>query len=197
MRRFFGNSRGDEMNMLFDFQLSANLWLGFARHRAEPVARALRSRQEIPSGCQYAVFLRHHDELNLEELSEAECQEIYAAFAPDEDMRAYDRGVCRRLLPMLGDEARAKLAFSLLFSLPGTPVLLYGDEIGLGDDLPRPGRQSVRVPMQWTDSPGEASPALTNHASRASPRMGRTATTNATSAGSVTNRARSSTRCAT
>src|SRR4029453_15795465 len=90
------------------------------------------------------------DELTLDKLSEAERAEVFAAFAPEERMRIYGRGIRRRLPSMLGgDQRRVELAYSLLFTLPGTPALLYGEEIGLGDDLSVPGRGSVRVAMQW------------------------------------------------
>ncbi len=95
--------------------------------------------------------MRNHDELTLDQLSESERQEVFDAFGPEEDMQLYGRGLRRRLPPMLdGDQARMRLVYSLLFSLPGTPVLFYGEEIGMGENLDVPGRMSVRTPMQWT-----------------------------------------------
>ena len=146
---YFGD--GDELTMLFNFALNNYLWLAFARGEAEPIVRLLRQLPALPEGGQWATFLRNLDEVDLERLSEEEREEVYAAFAPEEDMRIFGRGVRRRLAPMLGgDQARLELAFSLLFTLPGTPVLVYGDEIGMGEDLSRDGRSAVRIPMQWT-----------------------------------------------
>lgn len=152
-RAFFGD--GHEAHLLFDFATQASIWLALARGRAEPVARSLRGRPDIPPPCQYAVFARHHDELTLEKvLSDDERDEVWAAFAPDQNARIYDRGIRRRLAPLLdGDPRRVRLALSLVMALPGTPILLYGDEIGLGDNLELPGRLAVRTPMQWSDRP--------------------------------------------
>jgi maltose alpha-D-glucosyltransferase/alpha-amylase len=149
---YFGD--GDELNMLFNFLLDNYLFLAFARQEAEPIDRALRLLPDKPAVGQWANFLRNLDELDLERLSDDERQEVYAEFAPDPDMRIYRRGIRRRLAPMLGnDRRRLELAYSLLFTLPGTPVIPYGDEIGMGDDLSRPERGSVRAPMQWSDEP--------------------------------------------
>ena len=146
---YFGD--GDEMHLLYNFLLNNYLFLAFAREAAEPVARALKLLPEKPSVGQWANFLRNLDELDLERLSDEERQEVYDAFAPDMEMQVYNRGIRRRLAPMLGgDRRRIELAYSLLFSLPGTPVLVYGDEIGMGEDLSLPERWSVRTPMQWS-----------------------------------------------
>ena len=97
------------------------------------------------------TFVRNHDELDLERLSEREREEVYKAFAPREDMRIYGRGIRRRLAPMLkNNRKQMELVYSLMFSLPGTPVIRYGDEIGMGDDLSLPERNSVRTAMQWS-----------------------------------------------
>ncbi|SDE18349.1 alpha-amylase family protein [Limimaricola pyoseonensis] len=142
----------ERMHLILDFPLNQALWLGFARGQAEPVIRALGTRPEGPPvQAQWATFLRNHDELSLDKLSEAERQEVFDAFGPEEDMQLYGRGLRRRLAPMLGDTDRVALAQSLLFALPGTPVMWYGDEIGMGEDLSQPERDAVRTPMQWAD----------------------------------------------
>ena len=95
--------------------------------------------------------MRNHDELTLDKLSADERQEVFDAFGPEKDMQLYDRGLRRRLPPMLeGDPRRVRMVYSLLFSLPGTPVLFYGEEIGMGENLAAEGRLAVRTPMQWT-----------------------------------------------
>ena len=98
--------------------------------------------------------MRNHDELTLDKLSDDERQEVFAAFGPEQDMQLYGRGLRRRLPPMLdGDQRRIRMVYSLLFSLPGTPVLFYGEEIGMGENLDIEGRMRVRSPMQWSDEP--------------------------------------------
>jgi glycosidase len=147
---YFGDD--DELQLLFDFPLMQSLYLALARHDARPLRTAIERRPPIPEDCQWAIFARNHDELTLDQLSDDERQEVFDAFGPDEDMQLYGRGLRRRLPPMLGrDPARLRLVYSLLFSLPGTPVLFYGEEIGMGENLDVPGRFSVRTPMQWSD----------------------------------------------
>ncbi len=108
---------------------------------------------------QWANFLRNHDELTLDKLTDAERQEVFEAFAPDERQRVFGRGITRRLPPMLeGDPRRIRMAYSLLFTLPGTPVLFYGEEIGMGENIAVEGRQAVRTPMQWSADRNGASP---------------------------------------
>jgi glycosidase len=102
-----------------------------------------------PHDSGWATFLRNHDELTLDKLAPKERDEVFAAFAPDEDMRIYGHGIRRRVASMLGDGARARMAWSLTLSLPGTPVLLYGDEIGMVEDLRIEGRYAVRRPLDW------------------------------------------------
>jgi maltose alpha-D-glucosyltransferase/alpha-amylase len=141
--------------MLFDFLLNPRLWLALARGEAEPVAEALRSAPKLPDAAQRASFLRNHDELDLSRLTKPQQQEVFRAFAPRADMRLFGRGIRRRLAPMLGgDLRRIKLAYSLQFTMPGTPVLRYGEEIGMGEDLSLRERDALRTPMQWDGSTG-------------------------------------------
>jgi maltose alpha-D-glucosyltransferase/alpha-amylase len=154
IEKFFGE-RGNQMHMLFSFITNQALYLSFVRHDATPVADALRSLPPIPPESQWANFIKNHDEASLDKLSDAEREEVFAAFAPKQSMRLFDRGIRRRFPPMVGgDRRRMELAYSLLYSLPGTPVLFYGEEIGLGDNLAMAERESVRLPMQWSNRPG-------------------------------------------
>ncbi|MBW3558058.1 MAG: alpha-amylase family protein, partial [Actinobacteria bacterium] len=135
LRAFFGDAHGDELHMLFNFPVMQAMYLALARRDARPLAKALRQLPEIPEACQWATFVRNHDELTLDQLSENERAEVFAAFGPDEGMQLFGRGLRRRLPPMLdGDQRRVRLVYSLLFSLPGTPVLFYGEEIGMGEN---------------------------------------------------------------
>ena len=148
---FFGGPDGDGLNMQFDFIGMQATYLSMARGEAGPIADALRQRPELDLTSQWANFVRNHDELTLDKLSTSERREVFDAFGPDPDMQLYDRGLRRRLPPMVGgDERRLRLAYSLMFSLPGTPVLFYGEEIGMAENLDIPGRLAVRTPMQWT-----------------------------------------------
>ncbi|WP_068837608.1 alpha-amylase family protein [Pontibacter akesuensis] len=141
----------DRMHMMFNFLLNQHVFLALAQKKGIPIAKGLRMLPPKDDDLQWLNFLRHHDELNLEDLEEPETQEVFDVFAPDKDMRIFGRGIRRRLAPILGgDRRRIELAYSLLFSLPGTPVIQYGAEIGMGDDLSLEGRKSVRTPMQWT-----------------------------------------------
>ncbi len=145
---FAGDSR---MHMLFNFLLNQHLILGLARERAEPIRNSMQEIPSIPPNGQWANFLRNHDELNLDRLTDKERQEVFEKFAPEERMRIFGRGIRRRLPPMLkGKRAKIEMAYSLMFSMPGTPVLRYGEEIGMGDDLSLSGRTAIRTPMQWT-----------------------------------------------
>ena len=155
---YFGGRAFDadeRMHLIFDFPLNQALYLALVRGRAEPIAEGLRSRPaEASVQAQWANFVRNHDELSLDKLTGPEREEVFAALAPEEGMRIYDRGIRRRLAPMLGgDEAKLALMHSLLFALPGTPVMWYGDEIGMGEDLSLPERNAVRTPMQWSSAP--------------------------------------------
>ncbi|MEN3304178.1 MAG: maltose alpha-D-glucosyltransferase / alpha-amylase [Micromonosporaceae bacterium] len=145
----------NRLQMLFDFLLNDAMILALARRRAEPVVEALRNSPRMPPGAQWATFLRNHDEIDLSRLTAAQRVEVFEQFGPDPEMRIYDRGIRRRLAPMLGgDRRRIELAYSLQFTLRGTPVLRYGEEIGMGDDLSAPGRDAIRTPMQWSGNPG-------------------------------------------
>ncbi len=153
-RDFFGGDDGDELTMLFDFIGMQAMYLSLARADAAPLVTALTARPYVDPDSQWATFVRNHDELTLDKLSEDERQEVFAAFGPEERMQVYGRGLRRRLPPMLdGDPRRVRMVYSLLFSLPGTPVLFYGEEIGMGEDLSAEGRLAVRTPMQWTAGP--------------------------------------------
>ena len=150
---YFGRY-GNELHMLLNFILNQALCLSLAREDAQPLAEHLRNLPNTPFTCQYANFTRSADELSLDRLSAKERADVFAAFAPEERMRLYGRGIRRRLPSMLGgDGRRLELAYSLLFSLPDTPVLLYGEEIGMGEDLEVPSRASVRTAMQWSHEP--------------------------------------------
>jgi len=149
---YFGT--GQRMALVLDFWLNNHVFLALARKQAEPLRCAIARRPSSPDNAGYAVWLRNHDELDLERLTQEERDEVMRVFAPQEHMRVYGRGIRRRLAPMLdGDVRRQALAQALLLSLPGTPIVRYGEEIGMGDDLDLPERLSVRTPMQWS---GEA-----------------------------------------
>lgn len=142
---------GRRLTWLLDFWLNNHAFLAFARGSAKPLVDAVEGRSAAPGDCSYAGWLRNHDQLDLDQLEPAERAEVLAAFAPDPDMRVYGHGIRRRLAPMFdGDPRRQAMAKALLFSLPGVPILRYGDEIGMGEDLSRPERLSVRTPMQWS-----------------------------------------------
>ena len=147
--KFFGN--GDQVQMLLNFYLNNHIFLALARKEATPVERALEKLPQTSIKEQMGIFIRNHDELDLERLTDQERNDVYSAFAPEENMRIYGRGIRRRLAPMLHNDRKCiELVYSLLFSLPGTPVLRYGDELGMGDDLSLPERNSVRTAMQWS-----------------------------------------------
>jgi maltose alpha-D-glucosyltransferase/alpha-amylase len=154
--QYFGDAGGsaNRIHMLFDFMLNGRLVLALARQDPEPIAEALRETPALPAGGQWATFLRNHDEIDLSRLTNEQRSQVYEQFGPDEDMRLYNRGIRRRLAPMLGnDRRRLELAYALQFALRGTPVLRYGEEIGMGEDLSLPGRQAIRTPMQWSNLP--------------------------------------------
>lgn len=147
---FFGDN--DELHLLFNFVLNNYLFLSLAREEATPIHKGLTQLPNRSVLGQWANFLRNLDELDLERLTDDERQAVFERFAPEETMKIFGRGIRRRLAPMLeGNRRRMEMAFSLLFSLPGTPVFVYGDEIGMGEDLTQEGRDAVRAPMQWSD----------------------------------------------
>jgi maltose alpha-D-glucosyltransferase/alpha-amylase len=144
----------DRSHMLFSFLLNARLWLALARQQAEPIIESLTNLPALQDMAQWATFLRNHDELDLSRLTDQQRADVFRSFAPKVDMQLYGRGIRRRLAPMLGGDRRhIELAYSLQFAMPGTPVIRYGEEIGMGEDLTLPGRDSLRTPMQWDDRP--------------------------------------------
>jgi maltose alpha-D-glucosyltransferase/alpha-amylase len=149
--QYFANGNG--VHMMFNFWVNQHLFASLATEDARPMAEALRQTQSLPEGAQWANFLRNHDELDLGHLDDDVRQAVFREFGPEPSMQLYDRGIRRRLAPMLGDRRRIELAYSLLFSLPGTPVLRYGDEIGMGDNLRLRERMAIRTPMQWSAEP--------------------------------------------
>jgi maltose alpha-D-glucosyltransferase/alpha-amylase len=148
---YFAN--GDGLHMMFNFWVNQHLFGGLATQDARLVRDALEATRRIPPGAQWAHFLRNHDELDLGRLPARLRKEVFAQFGPDESMQLYGRGLRRRLAPMLGGRDRLELAYSLLFSLPGAPVLRYGEEIGMGENLRLKERDAIRTPMQWSDDP--------------------------------------------
>jgi maltose alpha-D-glucosyltransferase / alpha-amylase len=148
---YFGEE-GDRLQMMLNFPVNQRLFYALATGDVGPLTWALQqTASRKPPAAQWVHFLRSHDELDLGRLSPEQRSEVFKAFAPDKHMQLYDRGIRRRLAPMLGnDRRRLELAFSLLFSLPGTPMMQYGDEIGMGDDLTLDERDCARTPMQWT-----------------------------------------------
>lgn len=150
---YFGDEEGDELDMQFNFPVMQATYLSLAREDARPLIEALEATPPIPPDCQWANFARNHDELTLDKLSDEERDEVFQAFGPDPEMQLFGRGLRRRLPPMLGgDQQRIRLVYSLVFTLPGTPVLFYGEEIGMGENLEIKGRLSVRSPMQWSSA---------------------------------------------
>jgi maltose alpha-D-glucosyltransferase/alpha-amylase len=146
---YFGN--GDECNMSFHFPLMPRLYLALERSSRLPVIDILEQTPPIPDSAQWAIFLRNHDELSLEMVSEEERDLMWRSYSPDRRARL-NLGIRRRLAPLLeNDRRRIELLMSLLLSLPGTPVLYYGDEIGMGDNIFLADRDGVRTPMQWSN----------------------------------------------
>lgn len=148
--QYFGEL-GDRLQMMLNFPVNQRLFYALATADIGPLVEALQQTAKRPPSAQWVQFLRSHDELDLGRLTDEERQSVFAAFGPEKTMQLYDRGIRRRLAPMLGNDRRKlELAFSLLFALPGTPMMQYGDEIGIGDNLSLPERECARTPMQWT-----------------------------------------------
>ena len=149
--KYFGE-QGDNLQMLLNFPVNQRLWYALATGDLEPLKWAIQETRRVPPHAQYVQFLRSHDECDLGRLTDEQRAKVFEACAPDPDMQLYDRGVRRRLAPMLGgDRRRIELAFSLLFTLPGTPMMQYGDEIGIWDDLSLRERECARTAMQWSN----------------------------------------------
>ena len=168
VRAYFGND--DEFHMAFHFPLMPRIFMALRKQIAEPIRWVLEQTPAIPVNSQWCTFLRNHDELTLEMVTEEEREWMWNAYAPDPRMRL-NLGIRRRLAPLLdNDQRKIELATSLLFTLPGTPVVYYGDEIGMGDNILLIDRNGVRTPMQWenalnasfTKAPNGFSPIVNN-----------------------------------
>jgi maltose alpha-D-glucosyltransferase / alpha-amylase len=145
---------GDRMHMLFNFWVNQRVFLAAADEDGRPLRKAWADLAELAPTAQWAEFLRVHDELDLGRLTPEERERCYQVFAPSPEMRLYERGIRRRLASMLqGDRRRIELMNSLAFTLQGTPVIRYGEEIGMGEDLRLPERYAIRTPMQWSAEP--------------------------------------------
>jgi maltose alpha-D-glucosyltransferase/alpha-amylase len=151
--KYFGSS-GERLQMMFNFEVNQHLFYAMASNDARPLVKAMNATKSRPATAQWGQFLRNHDELDLGRLEPERRQVVFDQFGPDQDMQLYKRGIRRRLAPMLqGDRRRLELAYSLMMTLPGTPVIRYGDEIGMGDNLKLPERNCARTPMQWSTEP--------------------------------------------
>ncbi len=147
VRTYLGE--GDEFQLAFHFPLMPRIFMALRREEAAPIEWVLTQTPAIPENCQWCTFLRNHDELTLEMVTEEERQWMWEQYAPDMRMRL-NLGIRRRLAPLLDNNQRKiVLAYSLLFTLPGSPIIYYGDEIGMGDNIQLPDRNGVRTPMQW------------------------------------------------
>ncbi len=150
---YFGKA-GDRMHMMFNFHVNQHLFYALASADSRPLAKALKATKPRPATAQWGLFLRNHDELDLGRLTKAQRDVVFKNFGPDKNMQLYDRGIRRRLAPMLGgDRRRLEVAYSLMCTLPGTPVIRYGDEIAMGDDLDLSERNCARTPMHWSTEP--------------------------------------------
>ncbi len=150
---YFGRA-GDRMHMMFNFQVNQHLFYALASADSRPLAKALTATNPRPATAQWGMFLRNHDELDLGRLTKTQRNAVFKAFGPEKNMQLYKRGIRRRLAPMLGgDRRRLELSYSLMCTLPGTPVIRYGDEIAMGDNLDLPERNCARTPMQWSNEP--------------------------------------------
>jgi maltose alpha-D-glucosyltransferase/alpha-amylase len=147
--KYFGEE-GDGIHLMFNFFVNQFIFYALATADIKPLADALEATRISFPTAQWAQFLRNHDELDLGRLSDDQREKVFERFGPEKNMQLYDRGIRRRLSPMIGNRPQTELAYSLLFSLPGTPVIRYGDELGMGDDLSLKERDAVRTPMQWS-----------------------------------------------
>ena len=148
LRPYFGD--GDEFHMAFHFPLMPRMFMGLRLEDRKPITEILQQTPDIPATCQWAIFLRNHDELTLEMVTDMERDYMYDIYASDKSMRL-NLGIRRRLAPLLdNDRRRIELMNGMLMSLPGTPIIYYGDEIGMGDNIHLGDRNGVRTPMQWT-----------------------------------------------
>jgi len=151
VRPYFGD--GDEFHMGFHFPIMPRIYMALKKGRYEDMAEIMRRTPLIPENCQWCTFLRNHDELTLEMVTLSERQWMWEQYAPEPRMKL-NLGIRRRLAPLLdNDRRKIELANSLLFTMPGSPIIYYGDEIGMGDNIDLPDRNGVRTPMQWDDSP--------------------------------------------
>jgi maltose alpha-D-glucosyltransferase/alpha-amylase len=151
--QYFGDD-GHRIQMIFNFHVNQHLFYALATTDTRPLVAAMKNTRQRPASGQWGMFLRNHDELDLGRLSEKQRRAVFDAFGPNPEHQLYRRGIRRRLAPMLGsDRRRLELANSLMFTLPGTPVLRYGDELAMGDDLSLPERTCGRTPMQWSTEP--------------------------------------------
>jgi maltose alpha-D-glucosyltransferase / alpha-amylase len=148
--QYFGEGDGDECHMAFHFPVMPRMFMAVRREEATPMYEILERTPEIPKNCQWGLFLRNHDELTLEMVTDEERDYMYMEYAKDPRMKL-NLGIRRRLAPLLeGGRDEIELMHAILFSLPGSPVLYYGDEIGMGDNVYLGDRDGVRTPMQWT-----------------------------------------------
>jgi maltose alpha-D-glucosyltransferase / alpha-amylase len=151
VRPYFGN--GDEFQLGFHFPIMPRIFMALKKGRADDMIEILNRTPAIPENCQWCIFLRNHDELTLEMVTPEERQWMWEQYAPEPRMRL-NLGIRRRLAPLLdNDRRKIELANSLLFTLPGSPIIYYGDEIGMGDNIDLFDRNGVRTPMQWDNSP--------------------------------------------
>ncbi|MEO5765241.1 MAG: maltose alpha-D-glucosyltransferase, partial [Casimicrobiaceae bacterium] len=147
VREYFGD--GDECHMAYHFPLMPRMYMAIAQEDRHPITEIMQQTPDIPENCQWAIFLRNHDELTLEMVTSKERDYMYQMYAADPRSRI-NVGIRRRLAPLLENDAnRIKLMNSLLLSMPGSPILYYGDEIGMGDNIYLGDRDGVRTPMQW------------------------------------------------
>ncbi len=148
LRPYFGE--GDEFHMAFHFPLMPRMFMGLRLEDRKPITEILQQTPDIPSSCQWCLFLRNHDELTLEMVTDVERDYMYDVYASDKAMRL-NLGIRRRLAPLLdNDRRRIELMNGMLLSMPGTPIIYYGDEIGMGDNIYLGDRNGVRTPMQWS-----------------------------------------------